>query len=92
MVTFVNSTEEMTTWEAREVYKGVYIGFVITKEVHDKHGIDNWLGRVLYTADTYIERREMPAWTEDGQFITKMPGMGVKDLPMGGLTVVYKSD
>ena len=89
MVTFVNSTEEMTTLEARKAYKGLYIGFVITKRVNDKRGIDNCSGHVLYTADMYVEQREIPARTEDGKFITILYGMGVKDLPMGVMTVVY---
>ena len=92
MVNFIDSKEEMTELEARKLYKGLYIGFLTTKRVYDKRGTDNWLGRVLYTADTYKERAEIPAWTEDGKFITTLYGMGVKDLPTGGMTIVRKSE
>ena len=90
MVKFIDSKDEITELEARKLYKGLFIGFLTTKRVDDKRGTDNWLGRVLYTADTYVEKSEIPARTEDGEFITILPGFGA-DWPRGGMTVVRKT-
>ena len=90
MVRFVNDEKEMTTWEARGVYKGLYIGFITTKPTERRSDFDNWVGKVLYTADTYNEQDDIPAETEDGKDISVLYGFGLKDLPMGGVTVVTK--
>ena len=90
MVKFVNDGREMTTWEARGTYKGLYIGFVTTKPADRSSDFDNHRGNVLYTADTYKEQDDIPAETEDGKWITILYGFGLKDLPMGGITVVTK--
>ena len=90
MVKLINDNREMTTWEARGTYKGLYIGFVTTKYAEYRSDFDNHRGKVLYTADTYNEQDDIPAKTEDGQRITVLYGWGLKDLPMGGVTVVTK--
>jgi hypothetical protein len=87
VVKFVNDKREMTTWEARGEYKGLYIGFITTKRAEKLCDQDNHRGRVLYTADTYNEQYEIPAKTEDGQYISRLYGFGLKDLPMGGVIV-----
>ena len=88
MVEFINDKREMTTLEARKIYKGLYLGFLITKSDPNGLNFDNWTGKVLYTAETYIEHYDIPAENEKGEYIMPIYGMGVKDLPQGGVTVV----
>ena len=90
MVSFVNDKREMTTWEARGIYEGLYIGFVGLKPPSPYENSDERIGRVLYTADTYDEQYQIPAETEDGNWISILYGFGIKDLPMGGVVIVKK--
>ena len=90
MIHYVNNELEMTTLEARKTYRGKYIGFLVTKSNPKGLNHDNWTGRVLYTAETYNEQYEIPVKTEDGRRISLLYGMGVKDLPQGGVSIVYK--
>ena len=90
MVKFVNDEVEITTLEARKKYRGYYIGFLWSKPCNPKEHPDKALGKVLYTADTYNEQDDIPAKTEDGKRIGVLYGWGLKDLPMGGVTVVTK--
>ena len=90
MVKFVNDEKEMTTLEARKKYRGFYIGFVDSKPIDIKENPDKTLGKVLYTADAYDEQYQIPAKTEDGRRISVLYGHGLKDLPMGGVTIVKK--
>ena len=90
MVKFVNDEKEMTTLEAREKYKGFYIGFLGTTPPDPKDNFDKKLGKVLYTADSYNEQYKIPAKTEDGKWISVLYGFGLKDFPMGGVTIVKK--
>ena len=90
MVKFINDENEITTLEARKKYRGFYIGFVGSTPANPKENYDKKLGRVLYTADTYNEQDEIPAQTEDGKQISVLWGWGLKDLPMGGITIVTK--
>jgi hypothetical protein len=85
MVRFVNDEMEITTLEARRKYRGFYIGFVDSKPIDPKENPDMMLGKVLYTADAYDEQDDIPAQTEDGKQISVLYGMGLKDLPMGGV-------
>ena len=90
MVKFINDEREMTMWEARGEYKGLYIGFVTTNRAEKLCDQDNHRGRVLYIADAYNEQDEIPAQTENGQYISVLYGFGLKDLPMGGVIVASK--
>jgi len=90
MVKFVNDEREITTWEARGIYREKYIGFLGSTPPDPFEDFDKKLGKVLYTADTYDEQDEIPAETEDGKWISVLYGHGLKDLPMGGVIVVKK--
>ena len=87
MVSFVNDMREMTSREAREVFQGYYIGFLVTEPTERMGDFRNWKGRVLYTAEKYTEQYEIPPKTEDGKKIIRLYGWGLKDLPMGGVIV-----
>jgi hypothetical protein len=83
MITKIEEKEIMTRVEARRKYKKHYICMAIT---HEKmHDPDNAEGYVIYITDTQKETYQIPRRLDNGLQISKLPGMALGGIEMGGL-------
>ena len=82
MVRKINEKEIITRLEARKKYDKHYIGMALTEQ--KPRDFDNEKGYAIYITDTYEEQFEIPRKTEDGRFISTMPGHAVGGTQLGG--------
>jgi len=87
MLTVINDKTIMTRLEAKKKYETNYIGFVITDD-KDDYDPDNTLGYVTHIVDSYLEQFNIPRYTTDGMYISKMSGWGVGGTEIGGVYLV----
>jgi len=81
----IDDQEIITTREAKEKYKQYHIGFVITEpKIEDP---DNEKGYVVCILDSYNEGFTIPRKTDDGAFISIMPGYSVGGTELGGIYI-----
>ena len=81
MVTILDNKEITTCREAMIRYENHYIGFVVTEQNFTDP--DNEKGYVVCIMDSYEEGFSIPRRTDDGQFITVMPGYAVGGTEIG---------
>ena len=86
MVRNIADRKIVTCREAMEKYEKYYIGFVTTEDnVTDP---DNEKGYVVCIMDTYDEGYTFSRETDEGQFISIMPGYAVGGTEIGA--IVYE--
>ena len=83
MVKKIDKKVVMTCREAMEKYAKYYIGFVTTEENYTDP--DNEKGYVVCIMDTYDESYTFPRSTDEGQFISVMPGYSVGGTEIGAI-------
>jgi len=82
MVRKIDEKEILTRLAARKKYEAHYIGMVLTEQ--KPKDFDNEKGYVVYITDSYDEQFEIPRKTDDGHYISTMPGYAVGGTQLGG--------
>ena len=85
MIQKIDSKELTTRLAARKKYGPHYIGMVFIEQ--KPTDFDNEMGYVLYVMDTEEEQFEIPRETDDGRYISTMPGHSVGGLRMGAAEI-----
>ena len=82
MITKLDTKELMTREEAFMKYAKHYFGMAVTKQ--DLNNPYNDLGYVIYLMDTREETFKIQRKTDEGLYISTMPGYAVGGTEIGG--------